>query len=444
MEDPRLSRMYWALMKQSFGNWRRNLWRAAVMRSGLLTVLFLAIVLAGLAFGWHEHRLGQFAQLKQELGKRPVRDVSVKPGGQDVVRLERSQMLGGTGPEFLSATLLPGRGMNVLQITAYLPQKGEVNLLASPTLEEAAKQLTGTGADATGAKSLTMGAAIELPWASRISGYKTPGGEDLMTMWRGTRLLLPTGAKDSYGVDGATAAGGMLLKQASDSITTNVMPDGGEAQAVFRPGNFGGNWPSQTEIMATINMSGRSIEFKITAHNTGNVAEPIGIGWHPRFAILNGHRGQMMLRLPQAQRVEVKDRRTGQLSGRLLPVDGTEYDFTGREGAQLGALNLDDSFVHLRTGLMDDGPVAELRDPENDYGLRITALSPTIKAMRVYAPLDGSFISIDPQFNFDDPFGHEWAREEDTGMVVLQPGQSTQWKIRLEIFSLSSSRAGHL
>jgi aldose 1-epimerase len=436
--------MYWALMKQGFGNWRRGLWRAAVMRSGLLTVLVLAIVLAGLAFGWHEHRLGQFAQLKQELGKPPVRDVSVKPGGQDVVRLERSQMLGGAGPEFLSATLLPGRGMNVLQITAYLPQKGEVNLLASPPLEEAAKELTGTGADATGAKSLTMGAAIELPWAGRIFGYKTPDGDNLMTTWRGMRLILPTDAKDSYGVGGATAAGGMLLKQPSDSIAPNVMPDGGEAQAVFRPGNFGGHWPSQTEITAAINMSGRSIEFKITAHNTGNVAEPIGIGWHPRFAILSGHRGQMMLRLPQAQRVEVKDRRTGQLSGRLLPVEGTEYDFAGHEGAQLGALNLDDSFVHLRTGLMEDGPVAELRDPENDYGVRITALSPTIKAMRVYAPLDGSFISIEPQFNFDDPFGHEWAREEDTGMVVLQPGQSTQWKIRMEIFSLSSGQAGHL
>ena len=41
----------------------------------------------------------------------------------------------------------------------------------------------------------------------------------------------------------------------------------------------------------------------------------------------------------------------------------------------------------------------------------------------MYAPLDGSFISIEPQFNYDDPFGQEWAKDEDTGMVVLQPGQ---------------------
>jgi aldose 1-epimerase len=64
--------------------------------------------------------------------------------------------------------------------------------------------------------------------------------------------------------------------------------------------------------------------------------------------------------------------------------------------------------------------------------------------MRVYAPLDGSFISIEPQSNYDDPFGRQWSRNEDTGMVVLQPGESTQWKIRLEIFSLTSNQTEHL
>jgi aldose 1-epimerase len=436
--------MYWALLKQGVGRWRRSLWRAAVMRSGLLTFLVLTLVLVGLAFGWREHRLGQFAQLKKQLNKPPVHDVVVRPGGQDVVLLQRSQMMGGNEPEFLSATLLPGRGMNMLQITAYLPQKGEVNLLASPPLDEAARLLSGTGADATGARSLSMGAAIEMPWASRISGTGTPDGNDLITVWHGMRLTLPTDAKDSYGDGGAMAAGGMLLKQASDSVTTNVMPDGGEAEATFHPGNFDDHWPSKTEISTTVALSGRAIELKMVARNTGDIAEPIGIGWHPRFAILNGHRGQMMLRLPQGLRVEVKDRRTGQLSGKLLPVEGTEYDFTGRTGARLGALNLDDSFVHLRTGLMENGPVAELRDPENNYGLRVTAMTSAIRAIRVYAPLDGSFISIQPQFNYDDPFGREWSADEDTGMVVLQPGQSTQWRIRLEIFSLSSGPTDHL
>jgi aldose 1-epimerase len=434
--------MYWALLKQGVGRWRQRLWHAAVMSSGLLTFIVLVIVLAVLAFGWREHRLGQFSQLKKELSNHPVVDVAVKPGGQDVVQLQRAQIPGENGPEFLSATLLPGRGMNLLQITAYLPQKGEVNLLASPTLQDAAKLLTGAGADVNGAKSLSMGAAIELPWAGRISGVTTPDEKDLSTIWHGMHLVLPTDAKDSYGVPGAVAAGGLLLKQPSESVTTNAMPDGGEAQATYRPGTFDGHWPSQTEVNTTVQLSGKAITIKIVAHNTGNAPEPMGIGWHPRFAILNGHRGQMMLRLPEGLRLEVKDRRTWQLSGKLVPVEKTDYDFTARTGAQLGALNLDDSFVHLRTGLMENGPMAELRDPENDYGLRITAQTSTIKAIRVYAPLDGSYISIEPQSNYDDPFGHQWARDEDTGMVVLQPGQSMQWKIRLQIFSLSATDSG--
>jgi aldose 1-epimerase len=420
------------------------MWRLAVMRSGLLTFLVLILALAGLAFLWHEHRLGQFAQLKRTLNKPPVIDVTVRPGGRDVVQLQRSQMLGGNGPEFLSATLLPGRGMNLLQIRAYLPQIGEVNLLASPTLEDASKELSGSGADAAGAKSLAMGAALELPWAGRILGTPAPDGKNIITMWRGVHLTLPSDVRDSYGTGDAISAGGLLLMQPSDSVSTGVMPDGGEARATFHAGDFNGRWLSQTEIATTVQLSGKAIDIKVVARNTGTTPEPIGIGWHPRFAILNGHRGQMMLRLPEGQRVEVKDRRTGRLSGRLVPVDGTDYDFTGRNGAQLGGLNLDDSFVHLHKALMENGPMAELRDPENDYGLRITAMTSTIKAIRVYAPLDGSFISIQPQFNFDDPFGREWAKDEDTGMVVLQPGQTTQWKVRLEIFSLSGSETSRL
>jgi galactose mutarotase-like enzyme len=90
---------------------------------------------------------------------------------------------------------------------------------------------------------------------------------------------------------------------------------------------------------------------------------------------------------------------------------------------------------------MDNGPAAELSDTLNGYKLRVTALSPEIKAMRVFMPADGSYISIDPQFNYPDPFGHEWDKAGATGMVVLQPGQSTEWKVRLEILPLNGTTA---
>jgi galactose mutarotase-like enzyme len=323
--------------------------------------------------------------------------------------------------------------MNVLQIKAFVPSKGEIELLASPPLADAATIMSGTGADANGAASLTLGAPIEVPWAGRI--YGTAADNGLITTWNGEGIHLP--AERQNGVPVST--GGLLLRKSSTSVKTNVMPDGGAAEAVYDVGDFDNHWPSRMRISTNVQLSGRALEMKVVVLNTGNEPEPIGIGWRPRFALLNKDRETLMLRVPSATRAEVRDRHTGVPSGRLLPVAGTEYDFTARIGGALGSLNLDDTFVQLRQAPLDNGPVAELRDPANNYGLRITMLSTTIKALHVTAPANADFIAIAPQFNYDDPFGREWPRNEDTGMVVLQPGRSVMWRIRLEIFALASN-----
>jgi aldose 1-epimerase len=433
--------MYAALLMKTFHRWRRRLWHKTVMRSGILTMIALTVALLGLAFGWRAHTQGRFAQLKSELNKPLVNPATVvRPGGQDAVVLQRSQITIGTAPEFLSATLLPGRGMNVLQITAYIPGKGAVELLASPSLEEAGKLLGGTSA--MGEASLDLGGPFEAPWANRIFGAVSPDGRTLAMNWRGHVFGLPMTSKERG--SGAIAASGLLLTRASDSVRTNVMPDGGEAVAVYNAGDFDGHWVSHTEITTSVQLSSRALEMKILTRNVGDKAEPVGIGWRPRFAIPSGDRGQVALKMPNGLHAEVRDRRGGQPSGRLVPVAGTEYDFTGRDGARLGDRNLDDCFVHLRAGLLENGPIAELRDPKSNYGLRITAMTPSIKAMRVYAPAGARFVSIEPQFNYDDPFGREWPVDEDTGMVVLEPGQSVEWKIRLEILSLAGAETDRL
>jgi aldose 1-epimerase len=236
------------------------------------------------------------------------------------------------------------------------------------------------------------------------------------------------------------ARDGLLLARATDSVSTAAMPDGGQVEATFQAGDFGAHWPSKTDVHVTVLLSSRSIELTVVAHNVGDVAEPIGIGWHPRFAVLNGGREQLRLRIPGEMR-EAHDQHSGLPTGALLRVAGTAYDFTARDGTRLGKMDLDDGFVQLHKELLDNGPVAELSDPADDFGLRLTALSSTIKAMRVVAKADGDFVSIEPQFNYDDPFGREWSG--DTGMVVLQPGQSTQWKVRLELFSLNGGQTAN-
>jgi galactose mutarotase-like enzyme len=427
--------MYFSLVSRWFTKARMTLWRAAVMRSGLLTLFALAIVFLILALGWKAHQRGRFSQLKAELKKPaplPVPTI-IRPGGQEPIILERTQIGTGSNLEFLKATLLPGRGMNLQQITAYIPQKGEIQLLATPPLETAAKLFTGTESDANGAASLTAGSAYLAPWAGRLFGTASADGKSLNTNWNGHVLSVPA---SSHSGALAAAMGGLLLNHPAALANTNVMPDGGEAKATFDAGDFDGHWPSKTQITMTVQLNSRAIEMRMVARNTGDQPEPIGLGWQPRFVIANNNRSSLRLRLPTDIRAET-NHRIGLPTGKLLPSAGGEYDFTARNGAPLGTLSLDDTFVHLRQALLENGPIVELRDLENNYGLRITTLSSAIKALHVYAPADENFIQIAPQFNYDDPFGHEWPASEDTGMVTLAPGQSVEWRIRLEIFSLT-------
>lgn len=403
----------------------------------MVTGLLLATAVAGLLFAYREHMRGNFHKLKAKLADDRQEAPVPKPGGLEAITLMRARVMSDSMPEFVSATLLPGRGMNVLQITAFVPGKGEVNLMASPAIEEAAAAMTGTDADANGRTSMAMGGAFEAPWADGIWRAPLSGGGHAAAVWRGHAITLPPALVGGAG----EASGGLMLGEAANSSGTAALPDGGQANASFDAGDFGSHWPSRTQVTVSVLLSSRSIELTVTAKNAGDVAEPVGVGWHPRFAIQDEDRQQLRLRVPGEMHVETRDRSTGLPTGALLPVAGTAYDFNQPDGAKLGTMDLNDCFVALHQNLLDSGPVAELNDPAENLGLRLTALSSTIKAMRVVAPANGDFISIEPQFNYPDPFGREWPKETDTGIVVLQPGQATQWKVRLELYSLANGKS---
>ena len=150
MEDHGIGGLYLTMVRRWFSTLYHTLWRRGLMRSGMVTGLALAAMLAGLTALYLQHMRGNFHKLKAKIADER-QDVPVpRPGGQEAVVLLRARRLGDSLPEFLSATLLPGRGMNVLQITAYIPGTGEVKLLASPSLEGSANAMNGLGADANG------------------------------------------------------------------------------------------------------------------------------------------------------------------------------------------------------------------------------------------------------------------------------------------------------
>jgi len=119
--------------------------------SGWVTPGIVALVCLGLIIAAAERGHGNFQKLWARVDPPPPVEVTPPgPGGQDPVHLSRSATTIGRGAELLSVTLLPGRGMNVFQITAMVPGHGEVPLLVSPPLADATGILTGAHDDANG------------------------------------------------------------------------------------------------------------------------------------------------------------------------------------------------------------------------------------------------------------------------------------------------------
>lgn len=353
-------------------------------------------------------------------------------GGEDVVFLKRTATSNGARPEFLSATILPGRGMNLFQITANLPGKGVTNLFFAPSLTEAAAKLNGGPADYNGSASTSMGGAFLLPYPNRIIGKLSPDGTTVTTEWEGHTLTLPANWAGKKPGAQKHAIHGLILAAKAQDVTVVDSEDGQTLTGVIHGGNFGGHWLSKTNVVFRIQLSGDAVDVTITAQNVGDEPEPMAIGWHPYFAIPSGDRTQVRLEIPGSKLAEVNNYDDVFPTGKLTPVKGTLYDYTNPAGTPLGDHFLDDNFSTLtRTdGVVD----VKLTDPKANYGISIKGLSPEIKTVQVYAPPAKPFVAIEEQFNFGDPFGKEW-HGMDTGMVTLKPGHSVDWHVKLQLFT---------
>jgi aldose 1-epimerase len=359
----------------------------------------------------------------------------VQIGGENVLTLTRKATAGGSKPEFLSVTLLPGRGMNMFQVTAAIPGKGEIPLLRSPSLADAPKVLSGTGKDQLGNASFSLGGAFLIPYPNRIVGEASSDGKSVITHWRGHTLALPANFPSKNPGGPVVAIHGLITLAKVEDLQTQTTPGGKTVTGVIHAGDFGGHWLSDTDLNFTIALTGEGVETTITAKNVGKEPEPMSIGWHPYFVIPSGHRAQARVHVPATMMAIVNNYGDAFPTGQLKPVKGTDYDYTAPGGVALDDHSLDDNFSHLQR--TDGAADVKLIDPESNYGLTVAALSPEIKTVQVYSPRT-AFVAIEPQFNYVDPFGKEW-KGMDTGMVTLRPGQSVTWKVRLELFTPEGS-----
>jgi hypothetical protein len=408
--------------RQRSSQYRRHYSTSGYVTPGIVGLLCLILVAAAV-----ERGRGNLQKLRTRVNPPVVvESAPTGPGGQEAIHLTRSATAVGQGAELLSATLLPGRGMNVFQITAMIPGHGELPLLVSPSITEATGILSGDHDDANGNASTTLGGALLMPWAQSLSGTPTGVPGLLETMWEGKRLTFPAiSPRSNQSVEG------LLLNRGADSVKSEVLPDGQSALAVFP-----GNWASNVEVTVLAELTAHDLDLTVTARNVGSEPTPFGIGWHPFFAIPGGERSNELLMIPSKTVVEL-DHRTGRPSGKFLHIDDGPLDFSRSRGTKLGINGLDETYTSLQPGT-GSGPVAELSDPLYNTKISIIPLTASINNLRVVAPVDKQWVSIGPNTNLDDPFGPEWATPQAAGMTILAPGATLKWKVRIEISLLGT------
>jgi aldose 1-epimerase len=307
---------------------------------------------------------------------------------------------------FIDATFEPSQGLRLRQARGCVPDIGGVDLLH---------------------ESADFAGAILLPFANRIRGHLEKDRQILDTSVLGRRVRLPANwhGKEAHAEQCAIHG---LLYHAPMRVTECGLD---YVVAILDAGDFDGHWPSRTFVRVTATLSSTTLELTVTAQNVGREQLPMGIGWHPYFAIPSGDRERARLHIPAARRACVNNYDDVFPTGEIVDVAGTPYDFLS-DGAPLGTQYFDDMFVDLEKTSAGRTQI-ELRDTGSRYHMRVTALARQVTAVQLYAPPDKPFAVIEPQFNWADPFSDVWPPDVNTGMVVLAPGADVTWTARWQL-----------
>jgi aldose 1-epimerase len=293
--------------------------------------------------------------------------------------------------------------------------------------------LLNKGDDEFGNQVFKIGGAILLPFANRIRGNPSADGKTITATVAGKTVTLPANWSGKNAGAEKHSIHGLMRRSHFQHVILRSGAQDSAANATLHAGNFEDHWLSDTDVEVQTTLSHDAFQMTVTAKNVGSRELPMGIGWHPYFLLPSGDRRQVRLHLPSETRAIMNNYDDTFTTGKRVAVKGTPYDFSASGGQALGTQYLDDSYSNLIYGV-NRSSVSEIIDPAAKYGLRLVTVSPQIKSIQVYAPPDKNFVAIEPQLNLPDPYSSNWG-SVDTGMVLLEPGQSVSWQVRLELFT---------
>jgi aldose 1-epimerase len=188
------------------------------------------------------------------------------------------------------------------------------------------------------------------------------------------------------------------------------------------------NWIGAVGATQTFSLMDSHLFMGLTITNLSDKPMPAGFGHHPYFQkSLSSSRqaNTIFLQLPYDQHIPLDDG--------CLPIDGYAKPIPPQVDFRV-TRPLDDTVAdHCLTSRIGDEPIWFVY-PETEIALRA---SPILPHLIFYAPPSKSFFAIEPVSNINDGFNLLEAGVPNTGVFVLQPGETREARL---MFSLSVPR----
>lgn len=169
------------------------------------------------------------------------------------------------------------------------------------------------------------------------------------------------------------------------------------------------DWPFAFEAQQTVSLSADALVLELSLRNSDHRAQPVGLGWHPYFM----RRADTRIDIDLAERW---DKDSTELPLRASAVQGLH--------AAVADLALDHCFGGWQGS-------AQVRDARLQLGL-----SSTLTWMVVFTPPGADFFCLEPVSHRNNAIQSDEPRA--LGLQVLQPGQTAQAQMRLQLLSLAN------
>lgn len=164
------------------------------------------------------------------------------------------------------------------------------------------------------------------------------------------------------------------------------------------------DWPFAFEATQYFNLTPQSLHVEMVVTNLAEVAQPVGLGWHPYFP----------KRARSRLHIELAERWDGDATG--LPV---------RKVAQPG---IDAGVAHLAFDNCFDGWHGAARIRDERFSLQ---LSSSLDRLVVYTPPEKDYFCVEPVSHVSNAI--HMAEPAACGLVALEPGAVLQATMRLEV-----------